>query len=83
MCNLENTQINALTFEEAFEALKKTVAQLETDDLPLEQALALFEHGTQLSQHCLSLLEQAELRVQQLVPSVTDDGFDVLPFDDL
>jgi exodeoxyribonuclease VII small subunit len=75
--------INELSFEEAFDALKQTVTQLETEDLPLEEALNLFERGTKLSRHCEALLEQAELRIQQLVPSANGDRFDLAPFDEL
>ncbi len=71
-----------LSFEEAFEELQKTVAQLEEDDLPLERALDLFERGTTLAQRCETLLDEAELRVKQLVPSDDGDGYDVIPFED-
>ncbi|MFQ5857138.1 MAG: exodeoxyribonuclease VII small subunit [Anaerolineae bacterium] len=75
--------IEELSFEEAFDELKKTVEQLEDNDLPLEQALSLFERGTILAQRCEELLDQAELRVKQLVPSDDGDGRDVAPFDQL
>ncbi|MBS1251906.1 MAG: Exodeoxyribonuclease 7 small subunit [Anaerolineales bacterium] len=71
-----------LSFEEAFEELQKTVAQLEEDDLPLEKALDLFERGTTLAQRCETLLDEAELRVKQLVPADDGDGYDVTPFEE-
>lgn len=72
-----------ISFEEAFEELKKTVTQLEEEDLPLETALTLFERGTILAQRCEALLDGAELRVEQLVPSNQGAGYDVAPFDEL
>jgi exodeoxyribonuclease VII small subunit len=60
-------KIEDLTFEQAFQELEATVAKLEDGDLPLEESLALFERGQRLSAHCSRLLEQAELRVTQLV----------------
>ncbi|MFQ5594052.1 MAG: exodeoxyribonuclease VII small subunit [Anaerolineae bacterium] len=75
--------IDELSFEEAFEELKKTIAQLEEEELPLDKALNLFEHGTILAQRCEALLDQAELRVKQLVPAEEADGFDAVPFDAL
>lgn len=75
--------IEELSFEKAFDELKRTVEQLEVEDLPLEIVLSLFERGTILSRHCEMLLEQAELRVKQLVPSADGDGFDLTPFDEL
>lgn len=75
--------IDELSFEEAFDELQKTVAQLEGDDLPLEKALNLYERGTMLAQRCETLLDEAELRVKQLVPSGDGEGFDVAPFEEL
>lgn len=59
-----------LSFEEALEALETAVAQLESGDLALEEALALYERGQQLSDYCSQQLETAVLRVEQ----VTADG---------
>ena len=39
---------------------------MESGDLPLEEALALFEEGTALVRSGSSLLDQAELKVVQL-----------------
>lgn len=71
-----------LSFEEAYQELEETVSQLEADDLPLEQALALFERGTVLAQRCAELLDEAELRINQLV-TAQDGTIDEQPFDAL
>ena len=55
-----------MTYEQAFTALEEVVSQLETEKHSLEQALALFERGQALARRCTALLDQAELRVQQL-----------------
>lgn len=41
-----------LTFEQAFHQLEETVHSLEAGELPLGEALALFERGTQLAELC-------------------------------
>ena len=64
-----------LSFEAAFAELEATVQQLETGNLPLADALALYERGVQLARLCAAQLDAAELRVQQLV-SVADDDAD-------
>ena len=46
-----------LTFEQAFHQLEETVHSLEAGELPLGEALALFERGTQLA---LSLIHISE-----------------------
>jgi len=58
--------ISTLTYDQALEELEGIVAQLEAEVGDLDTALALYERGQALSQHCSALLEQAELRVQQL-----------------
>jgi len=60
-------KIDDLTFEQAFAELEATVERLEGGDLSLEESLALFERGQRLSAHCSRLLEQAELKVTELV----------------
>lgn len=62
--------LDALPFETAFAELEGLVAQLEAGDLPLEDALALFERGQALAARCGQLLDHAELKVKQL----TADG---------
>jgi exodeoxyribonuclease VII small subunit len=59
--------IERLSFDEALTELQQTVAQLEAGGQPLEESLALYEHGVLLQQRCDRLLRDAELRVQQLV----------------
>lgn len=61
-----------LSYEEAFEELESIVEQLQTADLPLEKALALFERGQTLSARCNELLEEAQLKLRQLVPDETE-----------
>jgi exodeoxyribonuclease VII small subunit len=60
---------NAIPFEEAFNELEQTVQKLEEGELTLEKAIALFERGVQLVQLCNEQLDQAELKVRQLLPS--------------
>jgi exodeoxyribonuclease VII small subunit len=64
--------METLSFEEAFAQLEAAVAALQDGQMPLERALHYYEEGMKLAQHCSSLLEKAELRVQQL--RVNDDG---------
>lgn len=67
------TQLDQLTYEQAFTELEKIVSELETDQHLLEEAIALFERGQALASHCARLLEQADLKVQQLTAgSLTD-----------
>lgn len=60
--------VDKLSYEQAFGELEMVVERLGTGDLPLEEALALFEKGQALAARCSELLEQAELKLRQLVP---------------
>ena len=55
------------SFEAALDELEKVVKELESGDLPLERALALFEKGTALGHACRRQLEEAETRVEMLL----------------
>ncbi len=62
-----------LSYEEAFQELEALVARLESGELPLEEALGLFERGQALAARCNQLLEEAELKLKQLTIE-TDEG---------
>lgn len=54
------------TFEQSLGRLEEIVRQMERGDVPLGQALSLFEEGTALVSSCTKLLDEAELKVVQL-----------------
>jgi exodeoxyribonuclease VII small subunit len=54
-------------FEECLQRLEEVVNQLERGEVPLEQALKLFEEGVQLSGSCRKELEEAEGKVEILL----------------
>ena len=58
--------IEELTFEQAFAELEESVRALERGELPLEESLALFERGQQLAAYCGKLLDNAELKIEQI-----------------
>jgi exodeoxyribonuclease VII small subunit len=66
MTPIRTTPIEQLSYEQAFSELEEIVAALETDEHSLDTALALFERGQSLARYCANLLDQAELKVQQI-----------------
>ena len=70
---MSEKKIEELTYEEAFTELEAVVGMLENEEKTLDASLALFERGQALNKYCLSLLENAELRVKQLVDGNLDD----------
>jgi exodeoxyribonuclease VII small subunit len=62
------SDIDDLTFEQAFAELEETVRKLEEGGLALEESLAFFERGQALAARCSAQLDQAELKLRQLTP---------------
>lgn len=75
----------SLSFESALEQLETTVGRLEAGEMPLEEALELFENGVNLSRQCATTLEAAEKRIEILVADREDgrsETFDAEELDD-
>ena len=62
----------APNFEETFKALQDVVEKLESEEISLDDALRTYEKGIQLIRQCTVILEQAQLRIEQL--SKDDSG---------
>ena len=60
------TEVTIKDFEGAIAELETIVKKLEEGDLALEQSLALYERGVQLSRFCHARLEAAERRIEIL-----------------
>ena len=54
-------------FEDCLQRLEQIVDELEKGNVPLEQALKLFDEGVQLSATCRKELEEAEGKVEILL----------------
>ena len=54
------------SLEKSLQRLQKIVEQLERGDVPLEEALELYEEGIALSKACGEKLNQAELTIKRL-----------------
>jgi len=70
MASEDNENFENWSFEQAYSELDSVLAQLESGDVPLEDAVILYERGRRLAAHCQALLDQAELRISRL----HDDG---------
>jgi exodeoxyribonuclease VII small subunit len=68
------------SFESALERLEGLVEQLESGELPLEDALTAFEQGVALSRRCAKELDAAERRIEVLVEQGA--GLAAEPFDE-
>lgn len=56
-----------MRFEEAMQKLEKVVTQLETGDVPLEEAITLYKEGMELSALCQGKLQHAEKQLMSMI----------------
>ena len=61
-----SSEIGNISFESAVSELEAIVNQMETNQLPLQDALNAFKHGTALLQQCQKTLADAEQQVRIL-----------------
>ncbi len=54
-------------FEKAFEELEQIVKRLESEELPLDESLQLFEKGIRLSRFCNQKLEEVEKKIELIL----------------
>ncbi len=66
-----------MTFEKQLKRLEEIVGELESDEIELERALALFEEGVKNLRAATEALGKVEARVQRLVEK-TDGSFEVI-----
>jgi exodeoxyribonuclease VII small subunit len=65
MSEVTNNQQHS--FEDAIEELEGIVDQLEAGEVPLEEAIQLFQKGMKLSKVCHDKLQRVEKQVQILM----------------
>jgi len=57
---------DTLSFEKALAELEQIVTRLERGDVPLAEAIAIYERGEALKKRCEQLLGEAEARVEKI-----------------
>lgn len=62
-----------INLEKSLADLEELVEELESGDLPLEQAMKKFEEGIKLTRGCQAALKEAEQKVQILMKSAGGD----------
>ncbi len=76
---MKNSNEKLPDFEKALEELESLVEQLESGDLTLDQSLAQFKRGVELTRHCQGVLDEAQQVVHKLMD--TDDETSAVPFE--
>ena len=55
-----------MTYEQAILRLEDIIHQLENNDIPLEDSIALFKEGIELSKYCDQKLKNIQEKVAQI-----------------
>ena len=66
-------EIESLSFEESYDRLEEVIRTLEAGDLGLDKSIALYEEGMRLAQYCGRKLDDAHLKVTQLLAAAADE----------
>ena len=67
-----HSNITKLSFEEALIELESIVKRLESGNIPLEDAIEFYNRGSLLKKHCQSRLDEAKLKVEQIIIEEND-----------
>jgi len=70
-----------MKFEEALKKLERTVSDLESGELSLDDSLKRYEEGVKLAQFCSKKLETARRKVEILVKT-SGGKLEAKPFDE-
>jgi exodeoxyribonuclease VII small subunit len=69
-------------FEKALAELEALVEKLETGELTLDESLADFKRGVELTRQCQAALDQAQQTVEQLMNPADEDSAETFDPDD-
>ena len=72
MSEIKFKLIEELSYEQALQELEELVNTLETGENNLHTTLLYFERGQSLASYCISLLDNAELQVEQVLKGDDD-----------
>ena len=64
-----------INLEQSLKDLESLVTELETGELPLEEAMKKFENGIKLTRVCQTALKEAEQKVEILLNDNKTDTF--------
>jgi exodeoxyribonuclease VII small subunit len=77
----EQSDIKAMSFEQALKELESIVDRLEKGDVELEASILIYERGEALKTHCEGLLRKAEAKVEKIALSASGQPTGTEPLD--
>ena len=64
-----NDPLENMTFEDAMKELESLVESLDKGDVSLDEAIAAYDRGSQLKDHCQKKLNEAKMKVETIQSS--------------
>ena len=64
-----NDPLERMTFEDAMKELENLVDALDKGDVSLDEAIAAYDRGSQLKDHCQKKLNEAKMKVETIQSS--------------
>ena len=64
-----NDPLEKMTFEDALKELENLVDALDKGDVSLDEAIAAYDRGSQLKDHCQKKLNEAKMKVETIQSS--------------
>ena len=61
--------LEKMTFEDAMKELENLVDTLDKGDVSLDEAIAAYDRGSQLKDHCQKKLNEAKMKVETIQSS--------------
>ena len=61
-----NNSLEKMTFEDAMKELENLVDSLDKGDVSLDEAIAAYDRGSQLKDHCQKKLNEAKMKVETI-----------------
>ena len=69
-----NNPLEKMTFEDAMKELENLVDSLDKGNVSLDEAIAAYDRGSQLKDHCQKKLNEAKMKVET-IQSSTEKNF--------
>ncbi len=69
-----NDSLEKMTFEEAMKELERLVDALDKGDISLDEAIAAYDRGSKLKDHCQKKLNEAKMKVETIQSSGDSKG---------
>ena len=76
MSEKENKDTNKSTLEEDFKKLDSLLADMEKDDIGIEEAFAKYTEGMKLVKSCNDRIDQVEKKVKTLSDDLKTEDFE-------